>query len=60
MTRLSVEALTQLARALGVPLAPERAATLVDEVEGLFAFTRELDALVSPEVMPATVFDVDA
>ena len=55
---LSLEALIGLARAIDVPLPPERAAALVDEVNGLFAFTRELDALVTPDVMPATVFHV--
>jgi hypothetical protein len=59
MTPLTTETLMQLAAALGVPLDEARAAALVGEVAGLFAFTRELDALVASEVMPATVFDVD-
>jgi len=57
MTRLKVEELTAWAVAVGVRLSPERAAALVSEVDGLLAFTRELDAHVAPDVMPATVFD---
>ena len=57
MTELTAEALMRLAKALQVPLPPERAAALLEQVNGLFAFTRELDELVTPETMPATVFD---
>ncbi len=53
---LSLASLIELARAMGVPLPPDRAKALVDEVNGLFAFTDELDALVTPDVMPATAF----
>jgi len=57
MQPLTLEALEALARARGVPLPRERAALLLDQVNGLFAFTRELDAHVAPETPPATVFD---
>jgi hypothetical protein len=57
MNELTVEALTALARALDVPIPAERAPQLLEQINGLFAFTRELDPLVTPETMPATVFD---
>ena len=57
MTELTLQTLTALAQALEVPLPAERAQALLEQVNGLFAFTRELDALVTPETMPATVFD---
>jgi hypothetical protein len=57
MSDLSLEALIALAQALEVPLPAERAHALLEQVNGLFAFTRELDSLVAPETMPATVFD---
>ena len=57
MNELTLETLTALALALEVPLPAERATQLLEQVNGLFAFTRELDTLVTPETMPATVFD---
>ena len=57
MNEITLETLTALAQALEVPLPTERAQALLEQVNGLFAFTRELDALVTPETMPATVFD---
>jgi hypothetical protein len=59
MVQLTPEALLQVAHSRGVPLSPQRAEALLKQVEGLFAFTRELDGQVAPEVMPATVFNVD-
>ncbi len=57
MNELELETLVELARARGVALPEARASTLLEQVNGLFAFTRELDAQVAPETMPATVFD---
>ncbi|HEY1294574.1 MAG TPA: hypothetical protein VGJ60_15970 [Chloroflexota bacterium] len=57
MTELTTETLIALAQALDVPLPSDRAAALLEQVNGLYTFTRELDALVTPETMPATVFD---
>jgi len=57
MSEISLETLTELAQALEVPLPAERAQALLEQVNGLFAFTRALDTLVTPETMPATVFD---
>lgn len=57
MAELSLEALMDLARARKVPLAEDRAFALLEQVNGLFVFTRELDAHVRPETAPATGFD---
>lgn len=57
MAELMREALVEFARARGVALPESRASALLEQVNGLFAFTRELDAQVAPETMPATVFD---
>jgi hypothetical protein len=59
MTLLTAETLLRLAEARGVALSPERAASLVDSVEGLFVFVRELDEVVTPEVPPGTLFQPD-
>jgi hypothetical protein len=57
MSELTPETLTALAQALEVGIPAERVQALAEQVNGLFAFTRELDTLVTPETMPATVFD---
>jgi hypothetical protein len=58
--QMTADELARLAEAMGVPLPPERAAPLADAVADVFAFTRELDAVVAPDVMPATVFEAEA
>ena len=57
MAELTREALVEFARARGIPLPDARVDALLEQVNGLFEFTRELDAHLSPETMPATVFD---
>jgi hypothetical protein len=57
---MTADELARLAEAMGVPLPPERAAPLAEAVTGMLAFTRELDAAVAPDVMPATVFEAEA
>jgi hypothetical protein len=57
MRDLTLEALSALARARDIPLPDERAQQLLEQVNALLAFTRELDTLVTPETMPATNFD---
>ncbi len=57
MDELTRDALVDFARARGIALPDTRVRALLEQVTGLFAFTRELDAQVAPETMPATVFD---
>lgn len=57
MGELTRDALIEFARARGVPLPEPRVNAVLEQVNGLFEFTRELDAHIAPETMPATVFD---
>jgi Asp-tRNA(Asn)/Glu-tRNA(Gln) amidotransferase C subunit len=52
--QLTLETLIQLAESRAVRLPSERAAALLEQVNGLFAFTRELDELVTPGTQPTT------
>lgn len=57
MEEVTLDTLMRVAQARQVPLSRERAAAILDQVNGLFVFTRELDACVRPDTPPATVFD---
>ena len=59
MTGLTAGDVARLAQAMGVPVATERAAQCAQEVQDMLAYARELDEVIAPDVMPATVFEVD-
>lgn len=54
---MTPETLVQFAEARGRRLGAERAAELVASVEGLLNFVRELDEVITPEVVPVFLLD---
>lgn len=55
---VSPELVRRLAEAMGVPLAAGRAEALAPGIQGMFAFTNELNEVDTSDAMPATLYAI--
>jgi Asp-tRNA(Asn)/Glu-tRNA(Gln) amidotransferase C subunit len=57
MSGLTAEDVARQAQAMGVTVPAERTAELAQDIQDMLAFVRELDQVISQDVMPATEFN---